>query len=230
MEADFGGRLVRGIVQVVLGLIIGVIGALWAGPAKSMLADATAAIPGGFGEAVPLALAFAGGLYVVTGVITMVLSGIHNLMSQGAQRKKELKQLGVFHELLTGVAVRMVGADGVIAPAEMTMVSSVLEKFGQSPIAEKTIRSIATAAAKDPEKYLALMADKQGSITDEQKTRILRAGLLVAMADVTVHDAEIEYLQKAAEALKVPPEQLGKIRDELTNVTQKLVGAAAFAA
>ena len=149
----------RGLVQIVLGLIIGVIGALWAGPARSLLADATAAIPGGFGEALPVGLMIAGGFYLVTGLITMVLSGAADLMAKGRETKEETRKLDLFHELLTGAAVRMVGADGRIADSEMAMVSGVLETFGQTPVPEKTIRSIAEASAKNPEKYVSLMAE-----------------------------------------------------------------------
>ena len=220
----------RGLVQIVLGLIIGVIGALWAGPARSLLADATAAIPGGFGEALPVGLMIAGGFYLVTGLITMVLSGAADLMAKGRETKEETRKLDLFHELLTGAAVRMVGADGRIADSEMAMVSGVLEKFGQTPVPEKTIRSIAEASAKNPEKYVSMMAEKQGQLREEQKTHILRACLLVAMADVVMDPAELDYLNRVAEALQVAPERLVSIRDELAAVTQRLVGAAAFAA
>ncbi len=220
----------RGLVQIVFGLIIGVIGAVWAGPAKNMLAEATAQLLGDYAEPVPLALALAGGLYVVTGVITMVLSGVSNLFAAGAQKKAAARRLDLFHELLTGAAVRMVAVDGRIAPAELSMVSGVLGKFGQTPVAESTIRSIGESFVKDPDRYLKLMAEKSGGVSDEQKTRILRACLLVAMADVAQHASESEYLEHVADALKVPPEQLAKINGELSNVTQKLVGAAAFAA
>jgi uncharacterized tellurite resistance protein B-like protein len=223
----------RGLVQIVFGLIIGVVGAVWLGPAKAMLqplTDQTTHLLGGQADPVPVALAFAGGLYVLTGAITMVLSGLTNLFSAGAEKKKAAHRLDLFHELLTGATVRMVGADGRIEPAELSMVSGVLEKFGQTPVAEKTIRSIAASFNKDPERYLKMMGDKAGDITDEQKTSILRACLLVSMADVTVDGSEVEYLKNVAQALEVAPERLAKIREELTNVTQKLVGAAAFAA
>jgi uncharacterized tellurite resistance protein B-like protein len=220
----------RGLVQIVFGLVIGVIGAVWAGPANSMLAEPSANLLGDFAAAAPLALALAGGLYVVTGLITMVLSGIHNLMARSADKKAEARQLDLFHEILTGATVRMVGADGVIAPAELSMVSGVLEKFGQTPVPAKTITSIAQAAAKEPDRYLNLMSQKADSLTDQQKDHILRACLLVAMADVVLDAAELEYLNRIAQALKVPEERLTAIRDELTNVTSKLVGAAAFAA
>lgn len=220
----------RGLVQIVFGLIIGVIGAAWAGPLNGVLDGLAEQYLGQFAAPAPVGLALAGGLYVITGLVTMVLSGVANLTAKGRERKDEQKQLDVFHELLTGATVRMVGADGVIAPAEMSMVTGVLEKFGQTPVAEKTIRSIAEASAKDPERYINLMRQHADDITDEQKTHILRACLLVAMADVVLDPAEIEYLNKVAEALKVPPERLDEIRKELTDVTAKLVGAAAFAA
>jgi len=220
----------RGLVQIVFGLVIGVVGAVWAGPAKNMLAETSAQLLGDYAEPVPIALAFAGGLYVVTGVITMVLSGFTDLFASGREKKAAARRLDLFHELLTGAIVRMVGADGQIAPSELSMVSGVLEKFGQTPVAEKTIRSIAQSFVKDPDHYLKMMADRSGGITDEQKAHILRACLLVAMADVTQDPSELEYLRYVAEALEIAPERMAKIRDELSNVTQKLVGAAAFAA
>jgi len=54
--------------------------------------------------------------------------------------------------------------------------------------------------------------------------------LLVAMADVVLDPAEVEYLNKVAEALKVPADRVDTIKQELTAVTAKLIGAAAFAA
>ncbi|MGD2133839.1 MAG: TerB family tellurite resistance protein [Maricaulaceae bacterium] len=218
-------------MQIVFGLVLGVAAAIWIGPANGLLTPLAAdAVGETYANAAPAGLAIAGALYVVTGLITMVLSGISNLFARGASEKEQARQLDTFHDLLTGATVRMVGADGVIAASEMNMVSSVLEKFGQTPIAEKTIRSIAEASAKDPDKYLRLMEHKEHELNPEQKTHILRACLLVAMADVVLDPAELEYLNKVAEALKVPPEKLQQIRDELTNVTQRLVGAAAFAA
>ena len=220
----------RGLVQIVFGLILAVAAALWLGPADGLIEPVVAGTLGEYAEAAPIALAFAGGLYVVTGVITMILSGISNLFARGADDKVKARQLDLFHDLLTGATVRMVGADGDIAPAEISMVSGVLEKFGQTPVAEKTIRSIAEAAAKNPGKYLGLMAEKESQLAEDQKLRILRACLLVAMADMMLDPAEVEYLNQVAEALKVDPARLQTIRDDLTNVTQKLVGAAAFAA
>jgi uncharacterized tellurite resistance protein B-like protein len=225
----------RGLVQIIFGLILGVIGAVWVGPARNMLADETAKLTatllGEYAQQpIPVALLLAAGLYVVTGLITMVLSGFGHLFKADVEGRQAAKRLDLFHELLTGATVRMVGADGKIEPAELSMVSGLLEKFGQTPVAEKTIRSIAASFNKDPERYLKMMTDKAGNITDEQKASILRACLLVSMADVTVDVAEVEYLKRVAQALKVAPERLAKIREELTSVTQKLMGAAAFAA
>ncbi len=219
----------RGLVQIVFGLILGVIGAVWAGPAKGLLAEQSARL-GSYADIVPIALIAAGGLYIVTGVITMILSGIAKLFAGGASQKKVAKQLDLFHELLTGAVVRMVGADGVIAPAELSMVSGVLEKFGQTTVPEKTIKSISESFVKDPDRYLTMMAQRSGEVSDDQKTHILRACLLVAMSDVAVKEEEVGYLNRVAQSLKISTDKLVKIRDDMTNVTQKLVNAAAFAA
>lgn len=220
----------RGLVQIVFGLIVGGIGAAWAGPLWATVSGPAEELLGAYARPAPVGLQIAGGLYVVTGLVTMVASGLSGMMASGRDAKDEQRQLDIFHELLTGATVRMVGIDGVIAPAEMSMVSGVLEKFGQTPVADKTIRSIAEASAKDPERYLNMMRDRAGDITDEQKTHILRACLLVAMADVVLDPAEVEYLNKVAEALNVPAERLDAIKRDLTAVTAKLIGAAAFAA
>jgi uncharacterized tellurite resistance protein B-like protein len=220
----------RGLVQIVFGLIIGVIGAVWLGPAKNMLAAQSAQLLGPYAEPAPIALALAGGLYVLTGLITMGLSGFNSLFAAGAARRKAARRLDLFHELLAGATVRMVGTDGKIEPAEMSMVSGVLEKFGQELIPEKTIRSISQSFLKEPDRYLTMMAEKAGELTDEQKAHIIRACMLVAMADVASDASELEYLKHVAQALKIAPERLGKVRDEVTKVTQKLVGVAAFAA
>jgi uncharacterized tellurite resistance protein B-like protein len=220
----------RGLVQIVFGLVLGVIGAIWAGPAKGMLAAQSTQLLGQYADVVPAGLVLAGGLYVITGVITMILSGIAKLFASGADRKKTAKRLDLFHELLTGATVRMVGVDHAITPAEVSMVSGVLEKFGQTPVPEKTIRSISESFVKDPDRYLNLTAEKSGELTEEQKTHILRACLLVAMSDVAVKEEEVGYLNRVAQALKISADKLIKIRDDMTNVTQKLVNAAAFAA
>jgi uncharacterized tellurite resistance protein B-like protein len=220
----------RGLVQLVLGLILAVVGALWAGPAKGALAGVSTQVFGGFAEAVPVGIAIAGGFYILTGLLTMLLSGVGALFARGAAGKAAERQLSVFHELLTGAIVRMVGADGLIQKSELAMVSGVLEKFGQTPVPEKTIRSISESFVKDPERYLAKMAGDAAKITDEQKAHILRACVLVAIADVSEDKSELDYLASVAKALDVSEDRLAKIRDELANVAQKLVGAAAFAA
>jgi hypothetical protein len=97
-------------------------------------------------------------------------------------------------------------------------------------VAEKTVRTIAEASAKDPDHYLHRIAHNAGDLTEEQRTHILRACLLVGMADVVLDAAEVEYLQKVSEALKLPQEKIDAVRAELTTVASKLVGAAAFAA
>jgi hypothetical protein len=50
------------------------------------------------------------------------------------------------------------------------------------------------------------------------------------MSDVAVREEEVGYLNRVAQSLKIPSDKLIKIRDDMTNVTQKLVNAAAFAA
>jgi uncharacterized tellurite resistance protein B-like protein len=220
----------RGLVQLVMGLILAVVGAIWAGPAKGLLAGVSAALFGGFAEAVPVGIAIAGGLYILTGLLTMALSGIAGMFAGGASRKAAERQLSLFHELLAGAIVRMVGADGVIQKSELAMVSGVLEKFGQTPIPEKTIRSISESFIKDPDRYLSRMAEEGAKISEEQKTHILRACILVAMSDVSEDKSELDYLSAVAKALGVPEDRLAKIRDELSTVAQKLVSAAAFAA
>jgi uncharacterized tellurite resistance protein B-like protein len=220
----------RGLVQIVLGLILAVAGAIWAGPAKGVLEEPSARVFGEFAGAVPVGLALAGGLYILTGLLTMVLSAIGGLFAAGAARKDIEKQLSLFHELLAGAIVRMVGADGIIQKSELAMVSGVLEKFGQTPIPEKTIRSISESFIKDPERYLNRMQADASKISDEQKTHILRACILVAMSDVSEDKSELDYLASVAKALDVSEDRLAKIRDELASVAQKLVSAAAFAA
>jgi uncharacterized tellurite resistance protein B-like protein len=220
----------RGLVQIVFGVILAAVGGLWIGPLKGPLADVSTRYLGDLATLVPAGLVIAGALYVLTGVLTMIFSGIAGLMSKGTSKRKAAKQLDLFHELLTGATVRMVGADGKIQPAELSMVSGVLEKFGQSPVPEKTIKSISESFVKDPDRYLNLMKSKSGEISDDQKSHIVRACLLVALSDVTMNDSELAYLKAVADALKIPAEQLDKIKSDLTAVTQKLVSAAAFAA
>ncbi len=220
----------RGLVQVVFGLILAGLGALWAWPLRSMLAEVSTEYLGGVAAVAPAGLMIAGGLYVLTGLVTMIAAGIGGLFAKGSSRKAAAKQLDLFHELLTGATVRMVGADGKIAPAELSMVTGVLDKFGQTPVPEKTIKSISEASLKDPDRYINLMKSKSSELSDEQKTHILRACLLVAMSDVVTDPKEIAYLNAVAGALQVPTTQLIKISDDLTAVTQKLVSAAAFAA
>ncbi len=172
----------------------------------------------------------AGLVFALTGVVTMIATRLAGMLNRGRDEAAERQQLDLFHELLTGAAVRMVGADGVVAPSEVAMLQGVLERFGQQPVNEKTIRSIAEASAKDPDHYLGRIHRQADELTEEQRTHILRACLLVGMADVVLDAAEVEYLQKVSEALKLPQEKIDAVRAELTNVASKLVGAAAFAA
>jgi uncharacterized tellurite resistance protein B-like protein len=220
----------RGLVQIVFGLILGAVGALWAWPLRGMLAEVSTRILGDFAAQAPAGLMIAGGLYVLTGLLTMLFSGIAGIFAKGASKKAAAKQLDLFHELLTGATVRMVGADGQIAPPEMSMVSGVLDKFGQTPVPEKTIKSISEAFVKDPDRYINLMKSKSGELSDDQKSHIVRACLLVAMSDVAMTENELTYLKAVADALKISPQDLDKIKSDLTAVTQKLVSAAAFAA
>lgn len=220
----------RGLTQIVFGLILAGIGSLWNWPLRGALSEVSTRYLGDFADLVPVGLMIAGGLYVLTGVVTTIASGIGGLLSKGTSKRKAAKQLDLFHELLTGATVRMVGADGKIQPAELSMVSGVLDKFGQSPVPEKTIKSISESFVKDPDRYIKLMQSKAGELSDDQKSHILRACLLVAMSDVTMNEPELAYLKAVSDALKVSSQQLAKIQSDLTAVTQKLVSAAAFAA
>lgn len=183
------------------------------------------------GEPARYGLFIAAGTFVITALFTAIFGLFAGLgRGEGRERARAQRALDAFHEILTGATVRMVGADGVVSPAEISMVSSVLQKFGQTPVAEETIRSIARAAHANPDRYLNLIKEKSDILTVEQKNHILRGCLLVAMADVMIDPAELEYLRQVADALELPEETIASVRQELENVAQQLVGAAAFAA
>ncbi len=174
------------------------------------------------------------GLYIAAGVYATfaVLTALFNLAfdpskaSQRRDRRAEAEALDAFHEILTGATVRMVGADGVVSDAELTMVRSVLKKFGQRPVGDDTIRSIANAAHADPQRYVELIKEKREIITAEQKSQILRGCLLVAMSDIMVDPAELDYLRLVAEALGLDEGAIRAVQADLQNVAQQLVGVA----
>lgn len=213
-----------GLVQIIFGVIL-VIGG------GSLHLSGAKIAPDGLEWLVPGA-GLTGATYIVTGLLSMAGGAIGKAFTRddGPDPKALKRQLDKFHELMAGAAVRMVGADGQIGKAEMAMVSGILEKHGQTKIPEGTIASIAQAAHANPDKYVELIVSEGGVLSVEQKEHILRACLLVAMADVVIDPAELDYLKKVADALNLEEARINAIRDELTAVAQKLVGAASFAA
>lgn len=219
----------NGRTQVIIGLILGSLGMALIVTRAGFLPASLAAY---LSEPVRFGMVIAGGFYAVFGVLTAIGAGLSG-GDRGAARREEERQrraLSAFEELLVGATVRMVGADGVVAESELAMVQSVLEKYGQSPVDERTIRSIAQASHEDPDRYLNMIRERGEILSTEQKTKILRACLLVAMADVMLDPEELEYLRRVAEALDLPDETVAAVRQELQNVTQQLVGAAAHLA
>ena len=218
-----------GILQVLIGLIVGGAGAaVWQAPqARTMVEPYLAANT----DAIAFGGVIAGGLWIVFGVLTMIFGAIFGggggrELSTGDVRQ----QLNKFHELMTGLVVRMVGADGRIDPAEMQMVQGILQKHGQTPIPEKTIASIAKSAAEDPTRYLKIVQEESDVLTGEQKEAILRACMLVATADIMLDDGEMQYLHQIGQALALQPEQVEAVRADISNVAQRLMGAASAVA
>ncbi len=228
-----------GLVQVVIGAILAAVGwaSLTIAPLHAVARQGAAALPGADGaiNSVAAGLGFGatigGGLLVLFGLLGVAVRALSSGDKDPADdpRARE-RQLEAFHELLAGSVGRMVGIDGQITPSELGMVAGVVEKFGGVRVGEATIKRLSEGGEEGAQRFAEDMKSRGAALTEEQKEHIVRASLLVAMADLTFDETESRFLNQIAASLGMSDAKLAEIRSSVTDVAQKLVGAAAFAA
>jgi uncharacterized tellurite resistance protein B-like protein len=173
----------------------------------------------------------AGFAFFSLGVIGLIFAIFAGLLGGARKARAEnpeqaRRKIETFHRLLGGAAARMAGADGAISDAETAMVGGILEKYGNLRFTEKEIRALSSGGVKESQAFLDSVRQARGDLTGEQREQIVRAALLVAMADLRTDEDELSFLKALADALGLSESELARIRDGVANVTQRLVGAA----
>jgi len=188
----------------------------------------------GWADVVSYGLMGAGASFVLFGAIGAVIAAIFGLGKARAPKqdsqKETRRKIETFHRILGGGAARMAAADGHISSSEIGMISGILEKYGELRFTEKEIRTLAQGGVKEAQGYLDSVREAKGDLSLEQRRQVIRAALLVAMADLETTQDELAFLRALADALGLSETELNEIRDGVSTVTQRLVGAASAVA
>lgn len=187
----------------------------------------------GWADFVGYGLVGAGLALLLFGVIGMVAGAIAGLSGgrSGAENEKQARRrIETFHRLLGGAAARMAAMDGHVSASENAMVAGILEKYGNLRFTEKEIEALARGGTREAKGYLDSVREARKELTPEQREQIVRAALLVAMADLQTDDSELEFLRALADALGLDEDELKRIRNSVSSVTERLVSAAAAVA
>lgn len=216
-------------LMTVLGLLFTAIGVfLRAERGTALIAQF---VGSGWADFIGYGFVGAGLAFFVLGLVGLVFALIGGVTGGRKVRvdnpEQARRKIETFHRLLGGAAARMASADGAISDAETAMVSGILEKYGQLKFTEKEIRALSTGGVKDADAFLDSVRQARNDLSDEQREQIVRAALLVAMADLRTDEDELAFLKALADALGLSDGELAKIRDGVSSVTQRLVGAAA---
>lgn len=118
-----------------------------------------------------------------------------------------------FHKAIKWVMVDMMLADGVIDDDEVTMIRRIYSKLTDVEISEAHVRREITRAEEEQRDVVGTLRDIAGNLNDNGKEMVVKAAMMVAMADGEFQDEEKELMKDIGCALEMTGTQLkGVIR------------------
>lgn len=106
-----------------------------------------------------------------------------------------------FQKATRELLVLMLLADGRVDPAEVRRICDIYPRVTGAEITEDEVRGEAVRLSDVEADVPALMAPYQGLLNDEGREAVIKAALLVALADGEMDRSEARVLDQVAEAL-----------------------------
>ncbi|MBD3802950.1 MAG: TerB family tellurite resistance protein [Thioclava sp.] len=147
--------------------------------------------------------------YIAFGAIGfLLLMLLRARLGQGRaakQRKAALGALPPVAQRIADVTCAMAKADGAVSPHEVATIASIVTRLTGENCDPRLIAEIAEMSRSDlqPADFRALGK----GLKTEAKELVLRAAMLVAMADGKFEKAEIAFISQLSKAFKISPER-----------------------
>ncbi len=125
----------------------------------------------------------------------------------------------LFRTLMIGVMVSMMDADGTANKLELEAVSVIYGELVGGPVPASVLQAgVEMARVVGPDGAIQLAGDFNGRLNQLSRELVFRSALYISAADRTLHQEEMDFLEKVGHSLGLDREHMGAIfksaRDE----------------
>lgn len=114
------------------------------------------------------------------------------------------------------IMIQVCLADGTIDDGEVLKIQEIYQELTGARIGESDLREEIAAISDGGQTLLALIDSLVGQLNDKGKETAIRSAYLIAAADGTVDESEMQIIQRVAHRLGMTPAHLNGVLATLT--------------